>query len=385
MSYTEPAPSSPYNIKQVILILLAYKFLFFLTIYLSKILLPLVFNTNAMMDNFNWGQSMNITWRSLYKTWDATHYLYLSEIGYQAEHGTNAMYPLWPYIIRFGTYFTGDSLISALILSNIFSLAAFVLLHRLVFDQYGKSVADRSLILMLIFPGAIFFGFAYSESLFLLLCMLCIVFLYRNNFLAAAIISFFIPIVKAVGVFIIFPLAYALYKERFSKNKTYTIFLLLSFPILGYISYFFIMYILTGDAFSGFKAQNIFIAKSSILKLFDVPQFIQAFFTFELDHTFFKSIFDRIWFVFIAIGLGLIYKINRLLFMLSVPFALIPAIGTSFMSYTRYAAVIFPVFIAYSYSLNNQKWNVTYWGIVTCFGVIQLFFLIRHAYYYWVG
>lgn len=338
-----------------------------------------------MISNFNWGQSIPNDFASYFRTWDANIYLYLSEYGYQVGHVANAMYPLWPFVIRVGTFITGDSLVSALLLSNILSLAGLYLLHRLIFEQFGNSIANSSLLLMLAFPGAFYFNLAYSESLFLFLCVLSFFYIYRQRFLAAALVGFLIPLVKALGLIIIIPLALALYEAHKAKRIPLHSTLFLALPILGYACYFLIMYISIGDALAGFNAQTNFIAKSSLWKLFDIPQFLKLIFTFEIDHTPFTSIFDRLWFIFMAIGLYLLYRINRIYFFFALPLALVPAIGTSFMSYTRYAAVIFPVFMSYSYALQTQKWRPLYWLIFASFSLIQLIFLLRHINYYWTA
>lgn len=374
-----------HNSRVIITILLAHKTLVFLAIYLSQFLLPLVFNTTNMMGNFNWGQSTVISFSTYFRTWDANIYLFLSELGYQTDHIANAMYPLWPYLIRTGAFFTGNSLVSALLLSNLLSFAGLYLLHKLVFDLYGGRIANYSILLLLAFPGAFYLNLAYAESLFLFLCVLTFFFLHKQQYLAAALVSFFIPLVKAVGLFILIPLALVIYDAYKNDRVPLHTLLLIALPLLGYASYFLVMYIAAGDALAGFKAQAYFIAKSSVWKLLDIVQFTQSFFNFGLDHTPFTSVFDRLWFVFVSIGLFLLYRINRTYFYFSLPLAIIPAIGTSFMSYTRYAAVIFPIFIACAHVLHTQKWQVFYWLIFAGFSLVQLIFLLRHVTYYWVA
>src|SRR5918996_160183 len=51
-------------------------------------------------------------------------------------------------------------------------LAALVLLHRLVALELGRPLAGPTLLLLAVFPAALFFGAPYSESLFLLLAPL---------------------------------------------------------------------------------------------------------------------------------------------------------------------------------------------------------------------
>jgi len=78
--------------------------------------------------------------------------------------------PLWPFLIKAFSYLTlGNHLIAGLILSNVFSLIGFCLFYQLAREDCGERVANVALALMLAFPGAIFFSFVYTESLFFFL------------------------------------------------------------------------------------------------------------------------------------------------------------------------------------------------------------------------
>jgi Gpi18-like mannosyltransferase len=59
-------------------------------------------------------------------------------------------------------------MVAGLIISNLALLGATLLLYRLVEEQWGTAVADRSVWYLLIFPAAFFGSAIYSESLFLL-------------------------------------------------------------------------------------------------------------------------------------------------------------------------------------------------------------------------
>ena len=50
-------------------------------------------------------------------------------------------------------------------------LGALVLLYRLVSLELGRPIAQPALLLLAVFPAAVFFGAPYSESLFLLLAV----------------------------------------------------------------------------------------------------------------------------------------------------------------------------------------------------------------------
>ena len=78
-----------------------------------------------------------------------------------------AFYPLWPFLIRLSApLFGGNFTLAALVLANAFSVAALVLLHRLVARRFDENVANRTLMLIIAFPGALFLCFPYNRIAF---------------------------------------------------------------------------------------------------------------------------------------------------------------------------------------------------------------------------
>jgi len=93
----------------------------------------------------------------------------LSQGGYAAGDRACAFYPLWPLAIRAATPLAGgDPLVAGLVLSNGASLAAWAMFYTAVGRRWGPAAAGWALALLVSFPGALFFQFPYTESLFLL-------------------------------------------------------------------------------------------------------------------------------------------------------------------------------------------------------------------------
>jgi hypothetical protein len=106
--------------------------------------------------------------------WDALHYQSIASSGY-TFHGdrfpTIAFFPLYPMLSRALGYVVGDFQIATLIVSNGAFLAALLLLQRLLRMDFGDEIAERTVLLLMIFPTAFFWSAAYSEALALLLVM----------------------------------------------------------------------------------------------------------------------------------------------------------------------------------------------------------------------
>jgi hypothetical protein len=104
--------------------------------------------------------------------WDAVWYLRIADSGYGDSPVRVAFFPLYPLLVRAAGEIGGGSPGARLIAAYLISLAAFlgglVLLFRLASLELGRQVARAALLLLAVFPAALYFGAPYSESLFLL-------------------------------------------------------------------------------------------------------------------------------------------------------------------------------------------------------------------------
>jgi hypothetical protein len=107
--------------------------------------------------------------------WDSVWYLTIADSGYESSSARAAFFPLYPLLIRgVGTVFGGSNaalLVAAYLVSLAAFIAALALLYRLTELALGRRRARPTLLLLAVFPAAVFFGAPYSESLFLLLAV----------------------------------------------------------------------------------------------------------------------------------------------------------------------------------------------------------------------
>ena len=107
--------------------------------------------------------------------WDAVWYLRVADSGYGNSPARAAFFPLYPLLIRVVAAPAGGSPAVLLAASLLISLAAFVaaltLLYRLVTLELGRALALPTLLLLAVFPAALYFGAPYAESLFLLVAV----------------------------------------------------------------------------------------------------------------------------------------------------------------------------------------------------------------------
>jgi Mannosyltransferase (PIG-V) len=107
--------------------------------------------------------------------WDSAWYLRIADSGYGDSTARAAFFPLYPLLIRGVATVLGGSNGALLVAAYLVSLAAFLgaltLLHRLTELELGRRLARPTLLLLALFPAAVYFGAPYSESLFLLLAV----------------------------------------------------------------------------------------------------------------------------------------------------------------------------------------------------------------------
>jgi hypothetical protein len=367
----------------IILPVLTYKAFIFGFIFLSLTLLPPLFNVNGYNKNFHWPSDAPPSLETMFATWDAQMHLQLSHEGYDRNLMSVNHQPLWPLLIKIFSYLTwGNHLIAGLVLSNLLSLIGFGLFHRLAREDCGERVANMALALMLAFPGAIFFSFVYTESLFFLLSVSFLLSLKRANYLAAALTAFFLPLTRLIGVLCVFPFAWQMFSRRESSIKwVYCL-----SPLMGLLAYFLIMYLFTGDPLAGIEGAQRYASEASISKIFDVQSFLGNLFSpVQFSHSITNSVLDRLWFVWFVLTLYSTLKINSTYFVYALFMGLVPAMTSSFMSYTRYIAVVFPCFLATAKVLSKIEPDYWLWLVLAVLFSIQVIFLIRHVNFFWVA
>lgn len=354
----------------------------FFAIALISVEMFSLFNVREYHNDPHWPREASPTLATRFATWDGAHYLLLSQDGYRIGSASCAFYPLWPYLIRLTSLLTSDNPFAAgLLLANVLSMAAFLAFHYFIEVYHGPEAASDSLALLLAFPAALYFSLIYTESLFLLLVVLFFLFMFQRHYLWAGAVGFLLPLTKAVGIFCVLPLLYLLWLRK-EAPKAY---LAYYGPVLGYISYFLIMYFATGNPFEGFGAQRFFPNHPSIGHIFDLPGSVRAFFRPLSLHGMQDSAIDRGLFLILIASLYPIYRLNPVYFVYAVLVGVVPALSSWFLSYTRNIMMCFPLFILFGTFLRGRERRRTLWGVIVVMAVIQIWFVVRQVNFIWVA
>jgi mannosyltransferase PIG-V len=142
--------------------------------------------------------------------WDASWYLEIADSGYGDAGPRTAFFPLYPLLARAGAELVGGSrtalLASAELLSLAALLGALMLLWRLARIELGERAAAATVLLTAVFPGSVFFGAPYSESLFLLLSVGAVLAAREGRWAWAGLAAAGATATRSAGILLLVPL-----------------------------------------------------------------------------------------------------------------------------------------------------------------------------------
>ncbi len=129
------------------------------------------------------------SWVERFAFWDSNWYLRIVNEGYSYDpHGQSsvAFYPLYPLLIRAGTFLGFDARLTGYAISLAALYASCLLLWRLAARETRSAViAERAVLFLLVCPGSMWFGLVYTESLYLLTLLGCLLCARQGRWLAA--------------------------------------------------------------------------------------------------------------------------------------------------------------------------------------------------------
>ena len=180
--------------------------------------------------------------------YDGVWFLHVAVQGYPGgQYAT--FFPLYPLAVRAGALLVGhDYELAGLALSTACFLAAAALLYRLVELDFGRRAALCSVAFLSLFPTSFFFQAAYSESLLLLLSLLCFWCLRSDRFALAGVAALLATLTRVTGVLLLLPLAMAYFgsgRRTAGRGSARPAVLLL--PPLGLLGYCIYLWHVAGD------------------------------------------------------------------------------------------------------------------------------------------
>jgi 4-amino-4-deoxy-L-arabinose transferase-like glycosyltransferase len=141
-----------------------------------------------------------------FANWDGTWYIRIASQGYH-KIGSWAFFPLYPWLLHGTADATdGQYVVAGMMLSIAAALAAAAVLYLLVEEDYGRRVALWAVAFLAFFPTSIFLQAVYTESLFLLAALACVLWARRGRWKLAGLAGMLAALTRNTGVLLLIPL-----------------------------------------------------------------------------------------------------------------------------------------------------------------------------------
>lgn len=389
----------------ILLLFLVWRIVTFIAIFLAPSFIPL----NITFPYIEILQAFNVP-KYLYSlaNFDGVHYIIIAQGGYNTYQ--QAFFPLYPICIAvLSPLFFGNQLFAALFISHVSFFLSLVLWNKLL--QIMKIQPQKivwSMLVLILFPTSFFFGLAYTESLFLLLSLLCIIFVLQQRYIYIIGIGFLASLTRISGVFLaILPIMTVVSDYLFTKKNSDsfiaklrhltqntinklrtnpTIVAAIIGPLLGLIAYSAYLYVTTGDPLFYLSSQEAFGANRTS-SLVSPPQvifrYIKIFITADISFKYWMAVFEFISFIAIASILlldmwrlfrkddikekGLRLGINTF----SWAVLLLPTLTGTLSSIPRYGLLCLTIYFCFA----EIRSKYVKFGLLCVFGLLQLVLL----------
>ncbi len=206
--------------------------------------------------------------KKIFSPWDSIWYISIAEEGYSEQKkpyekidnkGFLPLYPILIYIFS-NIFFMGETVLTGIILSNIFLILSFYVLKKFIHSETNlkdKVVINEVYLYILLLPTSFYLSAVYPESLYLFLSIFSLYLLNKNKLILASLIMGLTFITKIYGIFLIIPFVFYIYRNR-KKIKLQTYFLsglAMTLPMTIYLIH---IYYVSGDLFAYMNIQNKF-------------------------------------------------------------------------------------------------------------------------------
>ena len=305
-------------------------------------------------------------WFALWDQWDFGYYQKIAEFGYEAKDGSLAFYPLFPWLLRLVAYISGSYLAAGLIVSGIASVAAAVLLRRLVQLDYDSGVALRSVWFFLIFPTGYFLHVGYSESLFLALAFGSVLAARVDRWRLAGLLGAFCWLTRATGAVLVPTLGVEAAQKYFTNRRWNPRWLWIALVTSGFAVYLLLNWLVTGDASAFLRTRKVSFEQTFALLWAGIWKMVRAHYRTpnEAEMVGVQEL------AFLALGFictiiswiklrptYAAWMTGNLILFASVNY---------FRSIPRYTLTMFPIFVLFGLLSQNRFWAgvLTVWSLL---------------------
>jgi len=308
--------------------------------------------------------------------WDAGWFLRIAGQGYDFDCAP--FFPMFPWLIRLVTFFTGNGVTAGFLISNTALFIACYFLYIIAKEDYDEKTAATAVFALLFFPTAIFFTSIYSESLLMAFALTSFYFARNGRWIWAVLLGCCAALTRNVGVVLFFAYLYMQYQENNNRIILKKAAPLLLIPASLSI-FMFVLWMRTGDplAFAhslnseywGYRhfaypgagqllSLSLFFYNSEFYCLFESGMALLFLFLIIKSYKYIK---DKPQLIFLTLGF-------------LIPFSSV--VDNLPLGMPRYILVLFPGYVTLARLLDNNKLTHIYSIIsILAFSVISVMFV----------
>jgi hypothetical protein len=202
------------------------------------------------------------------RSWDGFHYLELAQNGYPSKLNTapsgkvgtsiHAFFPAYPIAIRIvDKVLPGGPFAAAITISLFFGAIATFLLWLLTARLGDVDAANRAVILFCVFPGTLFFNFAYSESLMFCALLAALLLLLDERFIPAGLAAAIATATRPNALPIVLACGWSAYVAiRAGRAKWRDLFATVALSLSGFLAFMLYLGAKTGVPLAWFRVER---------------------------------------------------------------------------------------------------------------------------------
>ncbi len=283
------------------------------------------------------------------------------DVTYFVSDARAAFFPLYPQLVNFVDFLIPGGPVSVSLLVNFALGAVFIYLAgRIALRLFDAKVAERTMVLLCLFPGSFVLSFAYSEALMLCLAALCLLALSSQAWIYAGSFALLGGLARPNGIALGLACAIACF-AALRDSRDYKSLLAPFLAPWGYIGFMLFLRHHTNEPWAWFRVQNEAWNEGTSFGGTAVVR------TFDFFRSPFSSPTSLVTAASIICALFLLYaarkrKLPSLYFWYSVGILALMVIPATVTARPRFIYTAFPLFISVAIVLRDEKDR--YWTLL---------------------
>lgn len=328
-----------------------------------------------------------------FANFDGVHYLTIATHGYWAQY-TQVFFPLYPIFIHVLSFMsTSSPILSGLMISFMSLYIGLHIFSKLLLLDFNNEVSLWSIVFLLFFPWAFFFGAVYTESLFFLLIMASLFMARKQKWILAGAFGGLASFTRFTGIFLLPALlvewweASKLKSNPLAGGQKSKILWLALIPC-GLLTYMIYLQAAFADAFYFWHAQPVFGAERTgstlVLPIQVLWRYFKILSTVPIQqYDYWVALWEVVSFLLAIMLLVIAHKkkVRLSYLMFSWLSVIVPTLTGTFSSMPRYVLAAFPIFII----LGLIKDNILKYTILCLSIILLIIFTVLFTRGYWVS